>query len=225
MARKKNDRHISPKGVAVWPRLNEPDTKFKEEGEFTVKLAYDPDDDGFKQLVAKLEAKRDELFQEFLSENPKLKKTAKVAPVFAEEVDKEGDETGRVTLNFKMRHKCKSKKTGKTWEQRPDIFDAKGVKLETPPQIGGGSTLRVSFETTGSYVQSAKTFYLSLRMLAVKIIDLVEFGSRTADDYGFDEDEEGFEADEAHTAKPAPKFEDNSDDDGEDDVDGDDGDY
>jgi hypothetical protein len=35
--------HTTPKGRALWPRLNEPDTKFKEEGEYSVKLILPAD--------------------------------------------------------------------------------------------------------------------------------------------------------------------------------------
>ena len=51
MATKKRERFVSPKGTAVWPRLNEPDTKFKPEGEYTVSLAFDPNDKDFKALI------------------------------------------------------------------------------------------------------------------------------------------------------------------------------
>ena len=59
MARAKAERFTSPKGIAVWPRLNEPDTKFKATGEFSTKLAYEADDAAFLALVAKLEGIRD----------------------------------------------------------------------------------------------------------------------------------------------------------------------
>ena len=42
-----NDRMIklvSPKGVASYPKLNEPDTKFKPDGEYSVSLICEPDE-------------------------------------------------------------------------------------------------------------------------------------------------------------------------------------
>lgn len=230
MSKPKRERYLSPKGIAVWPRLNEPDTKFKPEGEYSVTLAYDGDDRAVRDLIAKLEKRRDELFEQWLSENPKKKKVATVAPVFTEELDDNGDETGRVLLKFKMRASGTSKKTGKKWTMRPDIFDARGRKLTNPPKIGGGSTLKVSFEVGGAFVESAKQFYLSLRLVAVQVIDLVEFGSRSAADYGFGE-EDGFEADDEHftpasTRSAADSAADSDDADDEDSDDGDDdGDY
>ncbi len=222
MSNQKRVRIVSPKGIAVWPRLNEPDTKFKEEGEYTVSLAYDGDDKAANDLIKKLEQTRDELFEAWLSENPKKKKTAEVAPVFTDEVDEEGDETGRKLLKFKMRASGIAKKTKKHFTMKPDIFDATGKKLVNPPKIGGGSVLKVSFEVGGHFVESAKKFYLSLRLVAVQVIELVEFGARNAGDYGFGE-EEGFAAGEEAT-KPKSDFDDETDGDDSDD-DGDDGDY
>lgn len=217
MSTKKRERYVSPKGIAVWPRLNEPDTKFKQEGEYTVSLAYDSDDPEYNKLEKLLEKRRDELFAEWLSENPKKKKVAEVAPVFTEETDENGDETGRKLLKFKMRASGVSKRTGKPFTMKPDIFDAKGKKLEVAPQIGGGSVLKVSFELGGHFVESAKKFYLSLRLVAVQVIELVEYGQRNAKDYGFDE-EDGYEADDAAPFAGSATT-------GDDDTDGDDGDY
>jgi len=222
MARAKAERYTSPKGIAVWPRLNEPDTKFKATGEFSTKLAYEADDAAFLALVAKLEGIRDIAFAQFISENPKKKKTAKVAPVAREELDEDGEETGRMTLTFKMNHKITSKAKGKTYTLTPDIFDALKRPLKNPPNIGGGSTLRVSFEVFPCFVESAKEFHTSLRMVAVQVIDLVEFGTRDGASYGFDEEEDGFAGSEKQAAKPEPKSDDSDDDgDGDGDDDGD----
>lgn len=223
MSKTKRERFASPRGIAVWPRLNEPDTKFKQEGEYTVSLAYDKDDPEVTKLIRFLEKRRDEAFNDWLQENPKKKKTASAAPVFTDELDDDGEETGRVLLKFKMKASGVSKKTNKPWKMRPDIFDAKGQKIANPPQIGGGSTLKVSFELSGNFVESAKQFYLSLRLVAVQVIDLVEFGSRSASDYGFGE-EDGYEADDSaftSNTKPAADEDDSDDDDSDEDDDGD----
>lgn len=217
----KRIRMTSPKGAAVWPRLNEPDTKFKDEGEYTVKLAFDEDDPAAQKFIQALEKIRDEQFAEWLSENPKKKKQAEVAPVFTEEVDDDGDETGRILFNFKMKASGKNRKTGKPWTMKPVIFDAHKRELKNPPMIGSGSVLRVNFEPSGWFVESAKKFYLTLRMNAVQLIELVEFGVRDADAFGFEEEEDGFEASEEHTSKKAKDDDAPWDDDDDDDDDGD----
>ncbi|MEN3032961.1 hypothetical protein, partial [Chromobacterium amazonense] len=121
----------------------------------------------------------------------------------------------------KMKASGVSKRTGKKFTMRPDIFDARGKKIDNPPQIGGGSELKVSYEIGGSFVESAKKFYLTCYMVAVQVIELVEFGQRNAKDYGFGE-EDGYEA--ADSA-PFSDSDDDSDDDSDSDDEGDDGDY
>ncbi len=221
MSKPKRDVRITPKGVAVWPRLNEPDTKYKDEGEYTVKLAFDTDDKEARKLIVDLEKIRDEQYAQWKSENPKKAKTATLGPVYTDELDDDGEETGRILLNFKMKASGVSKKTGKKWTRKPDIFPAKGKDpLKNPPSIGGGSVLRVSFEYFTTFVESSKTFYLSLRMNAVKLIELVEFGKKDAKGHGF-EDEDGYEG----STSDFDDDDDDSDEKSEDSDDDDDGDY
>ena len=220
MTKKKRERFVSPKGIAVWPRLNDPDTKFKPEGEYSVDLAFAEGDVEGQKLVRFLEKRRDELHAEWASENPKKAKRCEIADVFKEELDEEGNETGRILIKFKMKASGTSKRTGKPFTMRPDLFDAKGKKLTVLPQVGGGSELKVSYEIGASFVESAKKFYLTCYMVAVQIVELVEFGQRNAKEYGFGE-EEGYEADDT----PFPAGDSDDDDDSSDDADDDDGDY
>ncbi|NIJ81161.1 ssDNA-binding protein [Xanthomonas cannabis] len=216
--KKANKRYVSPPGTAIWPRLNAPDTKYNADGEFSAKLAMDESDADTQAFIKKLTAIRDEAFEQFKSENPKHKKAA-LADFFASETDDEGDETGRVTFNFKMKHKIKAKKTGKVYTMVPTIVNAKKEVLKNPPNIGGGSILKVSFEAVPYFAAADKKFGISLRMVGVQIIKLVEFGgaSRAADD--FDEED----GDDIADGADRPGDEDDSDD-SDDDSDGDDGD-
>lgn len=203
MAQKKYPILNTPKGVAVWPNLTSPDTKFKPEGEYTCRLAFDPNEPEVQALIKRLEQVRDEQFKEFQAEKPAHKKFT-AAPVFAEELDKEGDETGRITINFKMKASGVSAKTNKPWTRKPQIFDSKGKELKNPPAISGGSTLRVACELGGWGVQSSKLFYVTTKLVAVKLIDLVTYGGQSAAGLGFDEDEGGYEAESA----PSRSFDD-----------------
>ncbi len=198
-----------------------PDTKYKQEGEFSVKLAYDANDPDAQALIQKLEKKRDEEFAKFISENPKKKKIAKVAPVARPELDDEGEETGRILLVFKMRHKVKAKATGKTYTLTPTIMNAKRVILERPPQIGGGSEMKISFEVSPAFVESSKEFHLSLRLVAVQLLKLVSFSgaARSRDDF---DDEDG--DDIGDEAALTDSDDEDSDEDASEDEDGD-GDY
>ncbi|WP_266156751.1 hypothetical protein [Dyella silvatica] len=192
----------TPRGVAVFPALNVPDTKFKPEGEYTARLAFDPNAADVQALVTELERRRDLAWDEHLQtldagKRKQFEKVYSKAPVFTEEVDKEGDETGRITINFKMKASGTNKKTGKPWTQRPTILDARGAKMANPPDIFGGSVLRIGFETSDGPVPSAKKFYISCRLLAVKVLELVSRGGYSADALGLGDEEEGYEADES----------------------------
>jgi len=212
----KREQFMTPKAQAVWAFLDAPSDKFNPDGVYTVCLAFEPGDKDYRKLRQALKEKRDKDFDQWSRDNPKQAKAAKPAPISKKETDEDGAETGRVLLNFKMNAKGKSKRTGKEFMMRPDIFDAKGIKLETPPTIGSGSVLKVAFETFGAYVASSKLFYLSLQLRAVQVLELVEAGNRSAEYYGFEE-EEGYVA----TARTS-RF-DSDDDEDEDEADADDG--
>lgn len=195
MSKQKRIRKISPRGVAVYPKLNEPDTKYKAEGEYAVKLAYDPKDAEVAKFVEELEEIQQEFYAEFVKGKPANKKF-KLAPVFTEEVDNDtGEETGRILINFKMKASGVSKKTQKPWSRKPVIIDAQKRVMKNPPNIGGGSILRIGFEPVPGPVQSSKLFYISCRLEVAQLIELREFGT-DVNSFGFDE-EDGYEADAA----------------------------
>ena len=149
---------VTPKGVAVWPRVDgEPDTKFKAEGTYSVKLALDPDiaEDG--EFLTALEQRYNTAVEsgsaEFNALNKVSRKTRK--PIEVEVFDQpwsdefeEGDggnPTGRKLVNFKMTASGISKKTGKPWQRKPIISDAKGARVTKELGIGGGSVIKVAF--------------------------------------------------------------------------------
>lgn len=189
----------TPKGTALWTTLNKPDVRYKAEGVYEVKLAFDGDDTAVQKLRTQLEKLRDEKVAEIVEELERdgkggLAKKIKVLPVFDIEEDSEsGEETGRLIKKFKMSASGVSKKTGKKWTRKPDIFNAKGVKLPSAPNIGSGSVLKISFEPYAYYSPKDKEVGISARLQAVQIIELVAFGERDASGYGFGE-EEGYDA-------------------------------
>lgn len=194
---------VTPKGTAIWPRLNTPDTKYNKAGVYEVKLAFEEGDAGLAPLQEKvqglLDAKYDEIVEEQtqkLTEAGKkglIKKFVdsleKVSPFKAEEDPETGDETGRVIVKAKMTASGISAKTGKPWTRKPNIFDAKGHQLKNPPQIGGGTEMKLSVELLPYYAANDKTIGVSFRLEAAQIIKLVQFGARDAAGYGFGEED------------------------------------
>lgn len=182
-------RLISPKGVASYPRLNEPDTKFKPEGEYSVNLLVDPEDG--KEFAAKVK----EIVKQYYKEQCSLlkKKELKLAELpIKKDTDKEGNETGKLRIKFALAAKVKSKRSGKEWEQRPALFDSKNKPFSE--RVGGGSVIRVSTDVFPWYTP-ALGVGCSLRCKAVQVLDLKgPSGPTNADAYGFTAEEEGFVA-------------------------------
>lgn len=186
MSKEKKPRFTTPKGVAQYPYLNKPDTKFNPDGEYKCKLEIsDPAE--VAKLVAFLDEQVEKAVELAKKENPGKKIKVGDAPY---EVN---DETGKGVFSFKLKAKVTPKK-GDPFEQRPAIFDAKGKPLQDV-NVGGGSKVKIAYEVVPFYT-SLVGASISLRMKAVQVIDLVEFsGGASADSYGFGE-EEGYEAED-----------------------------
>lgn len=185
-----NDRAlklVSPKGVASYPKLNEPDTKFKPDGEYSVSLLVDPDE--AKSFVESVKG----CVRDYYTEQCRLlkKKELKKAELpIKDDADKEGNKTGKLRIKFALSAKVKSKKTGKEWEQRPALFDSKGKVINE--RIGGGSVIKVACEVFPWYTP-ALGVGASLRCKAVQVLDLKSpSGAVNAENFGFTAEEEGF---------------------------------
>lgn len=189
---------MTPRGRAIFPKLDKPDTKWKAEGQYSVKLAIPADSiDGLREkVVAMLDTFVDEQRAKLADGDGKAKKKAKELKVRefltdAEEVDDEGNETGNIILNFKMTASGVSKKDGKPWARKPSVFDAKGKRLSPCPPVWGGSILKVAGEAVPYYSPKDNECGVSLRLEGVQIIELRTGGQRDAAEFGFSE-EEGF---------------------------------
>jgi ssDNA-binding protein len=196
----KRQYHISPAGIAQYPRLTKPDTKFKADGEYKVTLVL-PGAEA-QPLIELIDNAMGESLVKARKENPAKAKTIKAATdkPYKAVTDDEGNETGEYKFNFKMAAKVTSKKNGSTWEQKPALFDAK-LKPLVDPKIGGGSTVKVKFEMYQFYTALVGAG-VSLRLLAVQVLDLVEYSKSGSE--GF-EAGEGYEAEEQEAPAPATK--------------------
>ena len=191
MSKVKNPRYTTPAGIAQYPYLTKPDTKFNPDGEYKISVeipgaaAQDTVtflDEQFAASVAK--AKKD---------NPGKKIKEGDVPYSV------NDDTGKVTVRFKLKAKV-TPKQGDPFEQRPALFDAKGKPIGTDAKIGGGSKVKVAYELVPYYTAIAGAG-ISLRLKAVQVIDLVEFsGGASSEAYGFGE-EEGYEAEDTPAAQ------------------------
>jgi hypothetical protein len=172
-------RLVSPKGVAVYPRLNTPSTKFKEEGEYSVKLAIPMAD--ATQFLEQIKS----ITREFYKEQCALLKKDKLS-VRDFPWEEDGD---KVTVKFANVAKITAK-SGQVYEMKVALLDSKGSPITD--LIGAGSILKVAAEVKPWYVP-AMGVGVSLRLKAVQVIDLKSPSQLvSAEQFGFSTDEEGF---------------------------------
>lgn len=190
---KRRPIHITPAGTALYPKLGEPDTKFKAEGTYSVKLRLAGND--ADELIAICDAATEEAFAAAISEakNERDKKKVKKAdPSYTAEEDEDGNETGAMLFNFKMTATGVSKKTGKDWTRVCPVFDAKRKPIDPKKiKIGSGSIVKVAYDAMPFYT-AALGAGCSLRLEAVQILELHEWGNKDAASFGFGE-EEGYD--------------------------------
>jgi hypothetical protein len=160
-------RFVTPKGVAGWPKLMRPDTKFKPEGEYSTKLNVPGDDEKALKLIEDL---KEAFIEEFGTKN-----LAKAKWPYAKEDD------GSITFKFKSKSK-------------PEVLDAKGLPLDDNTRLGSGSTLKIAGNVGLNNVSG--NFYVTLYISKVKVLKLVEWSSDPFDDGDEDDVVEATDGDE-----------------------------
>lgn len=195
----------TPRGITVFPKLNTPDTKYNANGVYETKLVFeDPNDPAVVAFVALATKERDRFFDELVEKLTAEKKGAaakqlKKVDVLKPELDKEtGDETGRYFVKAKM-NASGTRKDGTPWKQKPTYFSASGATVKNPPQIGGGSVVKLGVTVDPYIMESSKEVGVTLRLTAVQVIKLVTYGAKSFAEHGF-QAEEGDEMEEAEFA-------------------------
>ena len=184
-------RYTTPAGVAQWPRLNEPDTKFNKDGTYSVSLRLSKDDS--EEIKEKMTTVLSEYVEELKTEK---KGKIKVADLPIKDVyDDDNNPTGEVEIKFKLN--AIGQNGGDRWEQRPALFDSDGRPMSE--NVGGGSTIKVASEIV-PYFTSMVGAGVTLRLKAVQVIELVEYTkSGGFDAWGFSK-EDGFVTEGCETA-------------------------
>ena len=173
---------VTPVGKAVYPHLQNPDTRFNDNGLYQCRLHVD--EAGFNEFSAQIKA----LYEKAYKVECTIKDT---------EVEKSKSNPLKVTAdgNFEIYAKQESMKQTKTkglLQFRVAAYNAKGTKIQMPA-VGSGSELKMAVEPHFWYVKNK--FGMTLRLRSVQIIALKEF---SADDMPFDS-VDGFSGGEAFT--------------------------
>lgn len=173
----------TPKGVANYPWLTKPDTKFDEEGEWKVDLVC-PLNEETQNFIDAVEAELERHVEVVKLQNGKKPRV--------EELSYEIDED-EGTVTFKIKMKRFAGKGEKRFEKKIAFFDAAGQPITNPASltIRPGSEIKVSVRMFTWYV--APKAGLRMEPGAVQVIRLSEGTGGTASAYGFGQ-EEGYVA-------------------------------
>lgn len=191
MARTEYVSIVTPTGVAVYPHLNRPDAYKDPNTGVSGKPQYKVNLSLTQEQATPLIKDIEEAKAKALAMIPEGKKQKESDDPYYNELDDDGQETGRVIFKFKMNSQIKTK-DGRTIDMQPRLFDAQGTLMTECDDIWGGSSLRVSADLIPFYV-AAVGAGVSLRLKAVQVIELKTGGGASASSYGFDSTE-GFTA-------------------------------
>jgi hypothetical protein len=140
-----------------------------------------------EELIAKLDELHAEAQVQAKKENPKVR-SIKESNLPYKTSEENPDET---IFAFKKRASFKDNED-RMIPMRLPLFDAGNKPLPKDTRIGGGSILRVSFEPVMYYTAKVGAG-ITLRMKAVKVIELKEYNGGSAENFGF-EPEDGYAA-------------------------------
>ena len=151
----------SPKGKAIFPHLTEPDTKYKAEGEYHVKLECNKSEG--QNIIALIGSEIAKKVKEQHDLDPK--KPITKAPLPYVEVN------DKVVFNFKMKASGIRKSDGKHFTQKPVLVNADLSPVEPDMQIWGDSILKTTFEPYAWNMPIG--IGCTLRLKAVQVLELV----------------------------------------------------
>lgn len=190
------------KGVAFYPHLRKPEVFEGTDVGYTCKLMLTPSET--EELKALLESEL-----EVAKKLPEFSGKKWTKPTMGMGEDKDGN----VIFKFKKTSQFKTK-TGEVIHTTVPIFDASGKAVPETVDPSNGSIVRVGFSIYPFYKSSA-VHGLSLRLEAVQVLELKEYGVQKADSYGFgveegytakDDDEIPFDVDEKEDADESSDF-------------------
>lgn len=174
------------KGKARWAKVFEADTRYVPEGEYSIQVVL-PEEEAV-EVCEQLEKMAEAKLAEVVKENPKLTNVLSTRQPFEMDTDEAGTPTGDLVFKSKMKARVKSR-DGRVYEQKPMVVDAKKTPMDGNTLIGNGSTVKIAVEPIPYMMQATKTVGVTLRLKAVQVIDIVEYGNNAASIF---EEEDGF---------------------------------
>ena len=179
-------KHMKIQGSAMWAKVMEPDTKFVPEGQYTIKVVIPVTEAA--ELCEQLDSYATQKLAEVVKEQPKLKAVLSTTPAYTTEYDDDGNDTGNVTFNCKLKA-VQVLRDGTKRVQKPFVCDSKVKPINPDTLIGNGSKVIVKVQPNPYMMPATKTVGVTLRLKAVQVIDIVEYGNNAASIF---EEEDGF---------------------------------
>lgn len=200
MAKREFTTGVTPKGSLLFPHIYEPETYEGKDVGYTVNIKFDQ-----KETDALIAVIDEEL--EKAKHSIKLKPGQKwsAEPFMGYRGDKDGD----IVFKFKANSHYQTK-SGELHKVTIPVFDAHGKPIKDPLSIGNGTIAKIAY-TLVPYWISKVVNGVKLRLDAVQIIDLKEYGQKDAKGFGFGA-EEGFSADDVEAEDDVPFTEEGTED-------------
>lgn len=169
----KNKTYYTPAGPAAWIKVHEPDTTYKEGGEYAVDLFLSPED-AKETLAIYDKVVKDTVKEEGgkPTKDVQYQVVSSIDPEKLEKLAKTGFEPDPTwyRLKFKVDHKVKPK-NGNEFENRVAVLDGSNHPMPFDPEdkLGNGSIIKVAYQPYGWCV-SGKTG-CKMRLRGIQVVD------------------------------------------------------
>ena len=181
-------QHVSPIGIAKYPYLVDPDTKFDERGTYKVDLIISPKEAAaIKSVATKLATA---FKKEDAEANPARKKWGLHLPLL-DDLNQDGDQTGQKVARFKQAASIRTR-DGRDINKSILLFDSQGNRISDVNPYSG-TKMSVAYTMSAYANPTGKTYGVTFRLIAAQIIELVEGGTgMSAESLGFTNQSDGF---------------------------------
>ena len=169
---------VTPKGQFHWAHVGTPDTTFKAEGQFHVKLQLSGEE------AETMRGAVDKAHADWKSEVNKTKgqKSYQEFMPYKVVLGEDGMESG-IQFHFKMKASGVNSRTGQAFTQRPMVVGPDKTPLPTNIKIANGSEGKVAYEMAP--YQHGASLGIQLRMRGVQVLNLIEWNGGNSEDEMF----------------------------------------
>lgn len=189
----KNTKGTTPVGEALFAHILKTEV-FRKDG-------VDKDTGKFTIMLKLSEKAKAKLLADIEAEWDKYKSTLKDKKCSGDIVNGLKEYKDEEYFKFSANESFEFK--GETIHQTIPVYDASCKEIsKTLTGIGNGSKVRVAYELIPFHM-STKNFGISLRLTGIQIIDLIEYGTQSASNLGFG-DEDGYSVEASDDDISAP---------------------